>query len=104
MNIRKYVLTHFYSTVWLHDALIAVWRGIHLGAATSKEMIEVKEESWFWLILFAVYRHAVSLGAYLGGLAGAVAFYAVFLFLGWMVLMPVVVAIGVGLHRVGVSF
>lgn len=89
------------ARVWLHDALIAVWRGIRLGAQTSKDMIESGEKSPFWLVLFAVYRHTVSIGAYLGGLVGAVAFYAVFLFLGWVVLMPVVVTIGAGLHRAG---
>ncbi|MDD5298216.1 MAG: hypothetical protein PHU46_15015 [Rhodocyclaceae bacterium] len=101
MKIREYLITHFHSTVWLHDALISVWRGIRLGAATSKDMIGAEEKSPFWLALFAAYRYAVSIGAYLGGLVGAVVFYAVFLFLGWVVLMAVVATMGAGLHRAG---
>lgn len=99
MKIREYLIKHSYSNVWRHDALIAVWRGIGLGATTSKNMIGAGEKSRFWLALFAVYRQFVSIGAYLGGLGGAASFYAVFLFLGWVVLMPVVVVIGAGLHR-----
>lgn len=102
MKIREYINNTLTGAAWRHDALISVWRGITLGATVSKDMIGAEEKSRIWLALFAGYRYAVSMGAYLGGLAGAVTFYAVFLFLGWVALMPVLVAIGAGLHRIGI--